>query len=343
MALTLTVDGPRWRAHLRSVADRTPGLVPVAKGNGYGFGVGRLARKAGWLGSDLLAVGGYGELSEVMGRFDGDVLVMTPRRVSSTGDSERVPTDPRLVHTVGRPEDLQALTATVDRPRVLVEGLTSMRRHGLTMDELAHLVAHPPSGVRIEGLALHLPIGIDATQEVRDWLALGLTRQVFVSHLSAGQLADLRTRHPDVTIRPRVGTSLWLGDRAALTVSATVLDVHAVTRGQRAGYRQRRVPRDGHLLVVAGGTAHGIGLEAPTAAASARQRAIALARGGLDAAGLALSPYSWAGRQRWFLEPPHMQSSMLFLPASVPPPAIGAELGVEARFTTTAFDQVTIS
>ena len=64
--------------------------------------------------------------------------------------------------------------------------------------------------------------------------------------------------------------------------------------------------------------------------------------GGLDAAGLALSPYAWAGRQRWFLEPPHMQSSMLFLPASVPPPAIGDELVVDVRFTTTVFDRVTI-
>ena len=44
MTLSLTVDGERWRAHLRAVADATPGLVPVAKGNGYGIGLGRLAR-----------------------------------------------------------------------------------------------------------------------------------------------------------------------------------------------------------------------------------------------------------------------------------------------------------
>ena len=37
MPLTLTVDGSRWRAHLRSYRDAHPGLVPVAKGNGYGF------------------------------------------------------------------------------------------------------------------------------------------------------------------------------------------------------------------------------------------------------------------------------------------------------------------
>jgi len=54
MSLTLTVDGERWRRHLRLVADTTPGLVPVAKGNGYGFGVARLARKSDWLGVDTM-------------------------------------------------------------------------------------------------------------------------------------------------------------------------------------------------------------------------------------------------------------------------------------------------
>ena len=45
MSLTLSVDGDRWRAHLRAFAEATPGLVPVAKGNGYGFGNGRLAQR----------------------------------------------------------------------------------------------------------------------------------------------------------------------------------------------------------------------------------------------------------------------------------------------------------
>ena len=46
MALTLYVDTPRWRAHQRSVVDAFPGLVPVAKGNGYGFRNLRLAEEA---------------------------------------------------------------------------------------------------------------------------------------------------------------------------------------------------------------------------------------------------------------------------------------------------------
>jgi hypothetical protein len=46
MSLTLHVDGARWREHLLTTVGHHPGIVPVAKGNGYGFGLGRLARRA---------------------------------------------------------------------------------------------------------------------------------------------------------------------------------------------------------------------------------------------------------------------------------------------------------
>ena len=80
MTLTLYVDGPRWRSHLSRTAAETPGLVPVAKGNGYGFGVPRLARRTEWLGADTVAVGTYDEVAEVDRRFSGSVLVMQPWR-----------------------------------------------------------------------------------------------------------------------------------------------------------------------------------------------------------------------------------------------------------------------
>jgi alanine racemase len=108
MSLTLTVDGDRWRRHLRSVADRTPGLVPVAKGNGYGFGVGRLARKAAWLGADALAVGTYEELPEVRQRFEGDLLVLTPWRPTGSDLPDDLPPR-RVIHTVSRLADLLGL------------------------------------------------------------------------------------------------------------------------------------------------------------------------------------------------------------------------------------------
>src|SRR5262249_58721318 len=113
---------------------------------------------ADWLGADQMAVGTYEEAPEALKRFPGDVLVVSPGRPFS-----RAPQDRRLVHTVGRAEDLKALAAAGGeggagesggrRPRVLLEGLTSMRRHGMTPELLRGLDL---SGVTVEGLALHL-------------------------------------------------------------------------------------------------------------------------------------------------------------------------------------------
>ena len=138
--------------------------------------------------------------------------------------------------------------------------------------------------------------------------------QVWVSHLTADELARLRAAYPGLRVRPRIGTDLWLGDRSALSVTSTVLDVHPVAKGEAFGYRGRSAPKDGHLLVVSGGTAHGIGLESPMSGSGLRDRAATVARGGLDAAGRVRSPFWVDGEQRLFAEPPHMQASMLFLP-----------------------------
>ena len=142
------------------------------------------------------------------------------------------------------------------------------------------------------------------------------------------------------SLRIRIGTRLWLGDRRALTVSGTVLAVHPLAEGTHVGYRQRTGPKDGTLVVVSGGTAHGIGLSAPTPATSVRQRIVTAGTGALDAAGRALSPFSWAGKQRWFAEPPHQHHSMIWLPRGVVLPTVGDELAADVRFTTSRFDAV---
>ena len=349
MSLTLTVDGDRWRRHLRTVADQTPGLVPVAKGNGYGFGLGRLARKADWLGADTLAVGTYEELPEVAQRFDGDLLVLTPWRPTASPVPDDLP-GRRLIHTVSRLADLLALLDHDPDARVVLERMTSMLRHGMSTEELrsaAQLLERRPATV--EGVAFHLPLaaGAHLTEVVglvNDVVASGLTtRRLWVSHLTPRELASLRTSYADFEVRPRIGTDLWLGDRGALKVTATVLDVHEVERGDVFGYRGRTAPKAGHILVVSGGTAHGIGLEAPTGDHSIRARAATLARGGLDAVGFVRSPFTVDGKQRLFAEPPHMQASMLFLPHGPRVPAVGDEIDVRVRYTATDFDAVVIS
>ena len=347
MSLTLYVDGDRWRAHMLAVRDAHPGIVPVVKGNGYGLGLSRLAECATWLGVDTLAVGTYDEVDAAAEHFDGSIMVLTPWR-----PFERRPVyGDHVIHTVGRLSDLRDLTSRNDRPRVVLERMTSMRRHGFSARELraAALATNAGDAVAIEGVAIHLPIsnGSHLTEVERlmtDVVAAGLpTNRVYVSHLTDAELTTLAGSYPDFEIRPRIGTQLWLGDRGALRVRATVLDVHPVERGDVFGYRSRTAPKSGHILVVAGGTAHGIGLEAPTGGATLKDRAARVAKGGLDAAGFVRSPFTVGGKQRLFAEPPHMQASMLFLPSGAPVPEVGDEIDVRVRFTTTTFDQTVIS
>jgi alanine racemase len=353
VSLTLTVDGERWRSHLRGVADATPGLVPVAKGNGYGFRLGRLARKAQWLsdlglGVDTLAVGTYEELPEVATRYDGDLLVLTPWRPFRPAVGDAIAG--RVVHTVSSPGDLAALLESRPEARVVLELATTMRRHGMTAQELWATAGavRRERGTRLEGIAVHLPLEsgthlAEVERLLTDLVAADLpARTVWVSHLTAPELDTLRTSYADLTFRPRVGTGLWLGDRGALRVTSTVLDVHQLRRGDVFGYRGRRAPREGHLLVVSGGTAHGIGLESPMGEAGLRSRAKVMARGGMDALGLARSPFWVDGKQRLFAEPPHMQASMLLLPGDAEVPAVGDLVDVRVRYTATTFDRVEI-
>lgn len=362
MSLTLHVDGSRWRDHLISVAERTPGLVPVVKGNGYGFGLGRLARRTQWLAErgtaaeqvwgDVLAVGTYGEISEVADRFDGSIVVLTPWRPFGAALDFITTAEPRLakrvIHTISRVEDLPALLEHQSGARYVLEVVTSMLRHGIDAHALRSLGDHCRGG-KLEGVAMHLPLaqGSHLSQVRRlitDAIAAGLpTRTLWVSHLTPDELAILRASYSDFTIRPRVGTDLWLGDRGALRVTSQVLDVHEVERGDVFGYRSRTAPKHGHILIVSGGTAHGIGLEAPTGEHSLKARAATLARGGLDAVGFVRSPFSIDGKQRLFAEPPHMQASMLFVPAGAGIPAVGDEIDVRVRYTATTFDRVLVS
>jgi len=358
MPLTLHIDGPRWRSHLRTFTDTHLGIIPVAKGNGYGFGMAALARRCDWLSVGTMAVGTYEEAPGALSRFDGDVLVLTPWRPFI----DDIPEDPRLIHTVGRIEDIAELAARPGPNRVVIEGLTSMNRHGLTRHQLA-AAADQLGDLQLEGFAVHLPMAGSRLDEAEEWGAVLEasrleTNRLHISHLTDRELAQLRERRPNLRIRPRIGTALWLGDRGSLHVTGTLLDRHRITRGERIGYRQRPMPRDGWLLIVSGGTAHGIGMEAPTAATTMRQRAISVARGSLEAAGFAYSPFSIAGKQRWFAEPPHMQASLLFLPFAEPPhmqasllflptgvevPEIGDDIPVDVRYTTTMVDRVEIS
>lgn len=340
MALTLYVDTHRWRAHQRSVIESFPGLVPVAKGNGYGFRNLRLADEATRLNADVLAVGTAYEAAEVKDYFGKDLIVLTPYRIGE----DPVPLPNRVIRTVASAHDVRGLVGA----RVIVECMTGMRRHGINPEDLPKLRA-AIDDVRVEGFAVHLPMdrpdGVDPLAETVTWVErlraerLPL-RRMFVSHLRPAEVVELSRRYPDIHFRARIGTQLWLGDHQAIDCRGTVMDVHQMAKGDRYGYRQHRIGSDGHLVVVAGGTAHGVGLEAPKSMSGITPRAKNLARAGLATLNRTASPFSWKGSKLAFAEPPHMQISMLWVPGEVVPPEVGEELKATLRHTTTLFDRI---
>lgn len=335
MSFVLHVDAERWRRALTGARERYPGLVPVIKGNGYGFGIRLLCAEASTLGVPLVAIGTYVEAEAALAAFLGDVLVMEPYRASIPGDPATLESD-RIVHTVTNPSDLDDLRAHSPSARVVVEGLTSMNRFGLAVSRVGELAKR----AQAEGVTLHLPLGTGHVDEIARFVdaAPAVTRW-FVSHVSPDELAALSSRYPGREFRPRVGTDLWLADRAAYDVRAHVLDVRSVTKGDAAGYRQRSLP-NGHLVVLSGGTSHGVAMESPASAATVRSRAIAVTEGVFEAAHRVRSPFIIGGRSPRFAEPPHMQCSLVVLPDGVSPPAVGDTVSVRMRLTTTYPDAV---
>jgi hypothetical protein len=354
LSLTLHVDTARWRAHQDAVLARHPDLVPVVKGvNGYGLGIPNLMEAASKLaagGVEITAVGTAAEAELAKDHYSGRLLVLMPYLA---GEDVRDLPD-RVIRTVTSVEALQALPGR----RVVVDLMTSMRRFGLDKADIPKLrPALESDSVRLEGFSVHMPLdrvagdhgGHDYVREVSDWVdalvaAAIPVRTLFVSHLSPEEISTLAKRHPGTTVRPRIGTELWLGDRKALQARGTVHSVQKVNKGDRFGYRQHKVRGDGHLVVVSGGTAHGVGLENPKnfgrGAAGVMPRVKFATRSGAALLNRTMSPFSWQGKGLWFAEPPHMQVSVLFVPAGVTPPTVGEEMPVEVSPVMTHFDGV---
>ena len=78
VTIRLTVRTAMWRSHVASVASAVDGLVPVVKGNGYGFGRVELARIAAEF-ADVVAVGTVHELAGLPGELEVVVLTPDPR------------------------------------------------------------------------------------------------------------------------------------------------------------------------------------------------------------------------------------------------------------------------
>ena len=310
MTLRLTVATDEWRDHVRRTARRFPGLVPVVKGNGYGFGRATLGAIAAEL-TDTIAVGTVHELDHVPAGVTP--VVLTP--------SLAPPATVNPVLTVGSVAHARALDGWPGR--VLVKLASSMRRYGATTDTLGALTtAARSAGLDVVGFSVHPPLaGTDDEHldDVNHWVEhLDPADELWVSHLAPGAYADLREAWPNRRFRVRVGTALWHGQgRPALHLGADVLEVRRVHGGTHAGYRQGTLPGDGALVMVGAGSAHGVS---------------ALDDG--------RSPFHFARTRLALLEPPHMHTSMVFVPAGDATPRVGDVVDVQRPLITTSVDEV---
>lgn len=341
--LRLTVDADAWRAHLRGVAEEVPGLVPVAKGNGYGFTNELLAAEATRLGADTLAVGVPREVDAIkLAGFTGDIVVLNPWRPRDVA-ADACLTDPQVVSTVSRPEDVREIARRAPGAAVLVEVATSMHRHGIAPDSLAALDL---DDLDVRGWTVHLPAAgsIDEARRLASAVAAHPrgSAGIWFSHLTFDHHRSLAAEL-DVPTRMRVGTRLWLGAPSTFRATGTVLDVHKLAKGTTVGYHGARMPADGYVVVVSGGTAHGVALAAPATPHSFRQRLIPIAEALEEVRGRVTSPFTIAGRKRPFLEPPHMHSSLVFVDGPGEPARVGDEVPVTVRMTTTHFDEIVLA
>ena len=310
MTLRLTVDTAAWRAQVDRVARRSPGLVPVVKGNGYGFGRPVLAEIAAEL-ADTVAVGTVHELGGLPGRLTP--VVLTP--------ALQPPADTRPILTVGSIAHVKALDGWPGR--VLVKLASSMQRYGTTPRGPRR--ARPRGARRAASTssasACTLPspaptTSTPTTSPTGSRSSIPRTRCGSATCRSTATAA-LRDAWPDRRFRIRQGTALWHGDKAALHLGADVLDVRPARAGTIAGYRQVEMPVDGRLVMVGAGTAHGV-------------HPLPDGR----------SPFHFDGRRLPLLEPPHMHTSMVVAAAGAPAPDVGDQVDVQRPLISTYVDEV---
>jgi alanine racemase len=308
MTLRLTVRRPAWRSHIARYTGEVDGLVPVVKGNGYGFGRDALLPIAAELGTNVCV----GSVYEALGIPEAlTPVVLTP--------TLRPPADTRAVLTIGAPAHVDALTGWSGR--VLVKLRSSMHRFGVDTTERRALVdAARAAGLEIVGYSLHLPLAgndADRATEARAWLTELEPCELWLSHLQPVTFTALQHEFGRHTLRLRAGTALWHGDKSALQLRADVIDTHEMRAGDAAGYRLTSVPADGTLVVIGAGSAHGV---------------VALDDG--------RSPFHFERQRLALLEPPHMHVSLCTVPGGSAAPSIGEWVDVQRPLITTTVDEV---
>ena len=313
MTLRLTVNRQAWLDHVRLTASQHETVLPVVKGNGYGFGRPILFEQAAHL-ADHVAVGTVYEATDVPPSLTPVVLTPAGTHLPSSLSAH-------AVLTVGSLDHVAALRSHTWQGSVLIKLQSTMQRFGVAGNELAALQsACTNASLNVVGWSIHPPLNNDnqdRSGEVSCWMELLHDNlPVYISHITAEQIGSLRSQFPNRTFVSRLGTSLWLGDKSMMKLSADVLDVHHVAGGT-AGYRSTALPGSGHVVIVGAGSAHGVS----------------------EIVGVG-SPFHFAQQRVALVEPPFMHTSMLFVPEGQRIPRVGESVDVQQPLTRVSADTI---
>ncbi|NBR98929.1 MAG: alanine racemase [Actinobacteria bacterium] len=307
MTLRLNVDTISWKRHFREVANGFGDLIPVVKGNGYGFGRTTLIQHAATLSKEI-AVGTVFEAHDVPKNCVAIVLTPAGRELP-----ESLPQT--AVLTVGSLHHIENLKNNSWRGSVVVKLRSSMNRYGANNDELTNvLAALKNAGLTQVGWSIHPPLDgnqSDYLTEIKNWmLQVSSDLPWFVSHIDASGIRQLRQEFVQNKIRARSGTALWLGDKSMTHLIADVLDIRSIGNGETAGYRNVKIKQDGAIAMIGVGTSHGVHL-----------------------VGAELSPFHFNQQRLELVEPSHMHTSMVFIPKGEKLPQVGDYVDVQQPLT----------
>ena len=307
MTLRLSVDSSSWNLHFHEVAKSLVNVVPVVKGNGYGFGRQTLMSHAASIANEI-AVGTVFEAHDVPANCTA--IVLTP---AGTEIPKSLPLT--TVLTVGSLHHIENLKNNSWRGSVVVKLRSSMNRYGANKDQLTNLIAATKNaGLTQVGWSIHPPLDgqpEDHLREIKHWMSeLSSDLPWFISHTNAVNANELRKEFSKNKIRVRSGTALWLGDKSMIKLTADVLDIRSVKKGETAGYRNVDINSDSTIAMIGVGTSHGVHL-----------------------VGTELSPFHFNQQRLALVEPSHMHTSMVFIPKGDKLPQVGDNVDVQQPLT----------
>ena len=290
MTLRLTVESGAWHAHVRDVVASYGDVLPVVKGNGYGFGRAELMPHAQAISRDV-AVGTVRELADVSATQRP--FVLTPVGVGVDNVARR-----DAVLAITSTHDLGVLKQLGVANPVVIKIESSMHRYGIAAHEAEDLRKRAEAaGHQVVAWSVHLPLAGSDDSHASEAIAIasGLTTDLplHLSHIGAAvQQVRASIAHHVVM---RTGTHLWLGDKSMVALHADVIAVRTATVGT-AGYRATRISAgvNTRLVMVGCGSSHGVD-----------------ALGDVGALGGGSSPFHFARQRLAMLEPPHMHTTML--------------------------------